>query len=150
MCIRDSTTSVLQFAKQIVNNGFNNSQLEIDDNWETCYGSVTFNKSRFANMKKLSNTLKKMGFRVTLWNHPFINLNCPLQKEAKSKGYLVKDQNGNVDSVWWDGNGSVVDFTNSEAAKWFVQRHLDMMKKNGIDSLKFDAGESSWLPQVNI
>lgn len=144
-----NTTSVLEFAEQIVNNGFNNSQIEIDDNWETCYGSVQFNKTRFPNMKKLSNTLKQMGFRVTLWNHPFINLNCDLHNETKSKGYLVKDQNGNVESKWWDGNGSVVDFTNPDAAKWFVQRHLNMMKQNGIDSLKLDAGETSWLPQVN-
>lgn len=145
-----NATSVLEFAQQIVNNGFNNSQIEIDDNWETCYGSVQFNKSRFPHMKKLSNNLKQMGFRVTLWNHPFINLDCQLQNETKSKGYLVKDQYGNVESEWWDGKGSVVDFTNPDAAKWFVQRHLTMMENNGIDSLKLDAGETSWLPQVNL
>lgn len=137
-----------QFAQEIITNGFNNSQLEIDDNWETCYGSANFNKSRFPDMKGLSSYLKSLGFRITLWNHPFINTNCDLFKTANDSGYLVKDQAGNVISTWWDGVAGAVDFTNSDAVKWFKNRRNQMMNDSGIDSMKFDAGETSWLPQV--
>uniref|UniRef100_A0A1B6CDQ5 Glycoside hydrolase family 31 N-terminal domain-containing protein n=1 Tax=Clastoptera arizonana TaxID=38151 RepID=A0A1B6CDQ5_9HEMI len=143
-----SDAVIRQFAQEIVDNGFNNSQLEIDDNWETCYGSAQFNTSRFPKMKKLTSYLKSLGFRVTLWNHPFINTNCELFTKAKELGHLVKDQNGNVVSTWWDGEGGVVDFTNTSAVKWFKKLRDDMMTNNGIDSMKFDAGESSWLPQI--
>lgn len=141
--------TVRSFAKEIVSNGFNNSQFEIDDKWETCYGSGEFDTTRFVNMSKLSSDLKDMGFRVTLWNHPFVNYDCPMYKVLKEKGYLVESQNGCILSHWWDGFGGVVDFSNNEAAQWYINDRLSLMKENNIDSVKLDAGESSWLPQVS-
>lgn len=79
---------VLKMADEIILNKFNNSQLEIDDDWEVCYGALTFRPSKFPNIKNLTDTLKRKGFRVTLWIHPFINKGCePWYSEAKSKGY---------------------------------------------------------------
>lgn len=148
-CKKDvNDTAVRDFAQAIVDNGFNNSQIEIDDNWETCYGSAQFNQSRFPNMTKLGTDLNEMGFRVTLWNHPFVNTNCSLYTTLEKKGYLIKDEEGNTETVWWDGDAGVVDFTNPSAAQWYVDRRLAMMQNNKIDSLKLDAGESSFLPQV--
>jgi len=34
---------ILDFARSIRGNGFSSSQIEIDDNWESCYGEATFN-----------------------------------------------------------------------------------------------------------
>lgn len=148
-CKKDVNDSAVRaFAKEIVGYGFNNSQIEIDDNWETCYGSGQFNKSRFPNMTQLGTHLNAMGFRVTLWNHPFVNTNCSLFTTLEKKGYLIKDQEGNTQTTWWDGNAGVVDFTNPSAAQWYVDRRLTLMKNNKIDSVKMDAGESSFLPQV--
>lgn len=80
---------VLTLADEIVTNGFNNSQYEIDDDWEVCYGALKFNERKFPNIKNLVDTLKSKGFRVTLWIHPFINKGCePYYSEAKSKGYV--------------------------------------------------------------
>lgn len=78
---------VSKFADEILANGFNNSQMEIDDLWEVCYGSLTFNQTRFPNIKNFTDALKAKGFRVTLWVHPFINKGCdPWYSEAKEKG----------------------------------------------------------------
>ncbi|CAG5101125.1 Similar to MYORG: Myogenesis-regulating glycosidase (Homo sapiens), partial [Cotesia congregata] len=142
---------VTTFADEILKNKFNNSQLEIDDNWETCYGSAVFDPVKFPNVTRLTQSLKKKGFRVTLWIHPFINKNCnPAYSEALKNGYFVKSKSGNVLMDWWQStnNGaSTIDFTNPKAVTWWVAR-LKALQKLGIDSFKFDAGEGSWLPQI--
>lgn len=79
---------VQTFADEINNNQFTNSQFEIDDDWEDCYGALTFRTSNFTNITKTTETLKTKGFAVTLWVHPFINVNCePWYTLAKNNGY---------------------------------------------------------------
>lgn len=78
------------FASEIEKYGFNNSHIEIDDGWEICYGSLTFDPSKFPNIRRLTNHLKARGFRVTLWAHPFINKDCePWYSEAKRHGCVL-------------------------------------------------------------
>lgn len=85
--INESTVEV--FASEIEKYGFNNSQLEIDDDWEVCYGALTFRDSKFPNIRKQTDDLKARGFRITLWIHPFINKGCePWYSEAKERGYV--------------------------------------------------------------
>lgn len=142
---------VREFAQKILDYGFNNSQIEIDDDWEDCYGALTFRKNKFPNTKRLTDDLHRKGFRVTLWIHPFINKNCTaIYNEAKSRGYLVADYNGNTDTKWWNSkpnDAAYIDFTKSEVRDWFSRRLKRLQTEDGIDSFKFDAGETSWTPQ---
>ncbi|XP_033214728.1 myogenesis-regulating glycosidase [Belonocnema kinseyi] len=141
---------VREFAQEILSNGFNNSQLEIDDNWETCYGSAIFDSEKFPNVTKLTGDLKKQGFRTTLWIHPFINEDCSAYEDAFNEGYFVRNSNNSVSMSWWQGQkAATIDFTNPSAVSWWVAR-LKKLEDQGIDSFKFDAGEVSWLPQPPI
>lgn len=95
---------VNEFADEIVVHKFNNSQLEIDDNWETCYGSATFDPVKFPNVTRLTQDLRRKGFRTTLWIHPFINEGCePAYSNALKMGYFVTNQQGQVHTTWWQG-----------------------------------------------
>lgn len=95
------------FADEIVHYNFNNSQLEIDDAWEICYGATEFDTRKFPNIKALTDSLKSKGFRVTLWVHPFINKQCePYYTDALNSGYFVLDHNSNASTQWWNsGSG---------------------------------------------
>lgn len=146
-----NTTIVMNYANLISESGLPNSQLEIDDNWETCYGSLTVDTENFGDMSNLVQRLKKVGYRVTIWAHPMVNLNCePYHSEGVRNGYFVKNEAGSVASKWWNGPASQIDFTNPEAVAWWQNRLKKLLAETGIDSFKFDAGESTWapLPQV--
>ncbi|XP_023942929.2 myogenesis-regulating glycosidase-like [Bicyclus anynana] len=145
---------VLEYAQQIVDYGFNNSQLEIDDLWETCYGTLEVDTNKFPNLTNLVEEVKALGFRVTIWVHPFINNNCEeIYTEALNNGYLVLDEAGTAAANWWNPNGSIpglVDFTKPAAAEWWYRRVNNLIDTYGIDSIKFDAGESSFSPQIPV
>ncbi|XP_063367898.1 myogenesis-regulating glycosidase-like [Cydia amplana] len=146
--------SLWAFANEINDSGFPNAQFEIDDLWEICYGSLTVDETKLPDLKKLIQDIKGLGFRVALWVHPFINKDCdPWYSEALEKGYFVLNEEGSPDSTWWNNNGSLpgyIDFTNPEAAVWYSGRLQDLLDTYDIDTLKFDAGESSWSPQIPV
>lgn len=50
----------MTFASEIQENGFNNSQLEIDDRWESCYGEQTFDDKKFPDPKKMNDQLHSL------------------------------------------------------------------------------------------
>ncbi|KYQ57031.1 hypothetical protein ALC60_04019 [Trachymyrmex zeteki] len=137
------------YADEIVAHGFKNSQIEIDDNWETCYGSAEFDPVKFPDVSALTKLLNDKGFRVTLWIHPFINRNCEsAYSTALNNDYFVKNLDGNVQMSWWQGSdAATIDFTNTNAVNWWMKR-VRRLQGLGINSFKFDAGEVSWLPQV--
>lgn len=61
----------------------------------------------------------------------------------------MKNSTGSYDTQWWNsqkGEAAYIDFTNSAAANWFYTRLAALLESTGIDSFKFDAGESSWTP----
>ncbi|XP_038221310.1 myogenesis-regulating glycosidase-like [Zerene cesonia] len=145
---------VLKFANEINAHDFKNSHIEIDDLWEVCYGSLTVDERKFPDFKNTVASLKEMGFRVTMWAHPFINKDCePWYSEAVEKGYLVSSEYGSVETSWWNDNGTTtayIDFTNPDARIWYTDRLKNLQTEYGVDSFKFDGGESSWSPQIPV
>ncbi|XP_068216743.1 myogenesis-regulating glycosidase-like isoform X2 [Palaemon carinicauda] len=132
--------------------GDNVKEIEIDDNWETCYGDLTFNPGKFQDPKRLIEELRDKGFRVTLWIHPFVNEECQSFAEGDKQGYFIKDEMGITQiTSWWQGSrAGLIDFSNPEAVSWWTQKLLDLQESTGVDSFKFDAGETSWMPKSYV
>lgn len=67
--------------------------------------------------------------------------------------YFVKSYNGSTEADWWNvrsvnETAGFIDFTNPAAAEWYVNRLRKLQQESGIDSFKFDGGESFSLPEV--
>ncbi|XP_061408934.1 myogenesis-regulating glycosidase-like [Lethenteron reissneri] len=141
-------SSVLGYAREILANNFSNSQLEIDDGYETHYGDFTFDPDKFPDAAGMVRELKAMGFRVTTWVTPFINTDSPSFKEGADRGYFIKAEKNHVPGLirWWNGIGATVDMTNPLARSWYVAKLEHVRTTYGIDSFKFDAGEINYLP----
>ncbi|KAK9753476.1 Glycosyl hydrolases family 31 [Popillia japonica] len=147
-----SDAVLLEFANEIVDNGFS-GQFEIDDYWETCYGSLTFRSPEFDDINNTVQAIKNLGFTVALWTHPFVNIDCDYTDIGVDNDFFAKNEQNSVLTSWWNSETNealLLDFTNAEVSEWFVYRLQNLREKHGIDTFKFDAGETSWAPQTPI
>lgn len=141
---------VLNFAQEIQDNDYPHSHIEIDDEWASAYGDWEFNSEKFPNPEAMVTELNNMGYRVTIWTHPFANIDSKtfIEGAEKRPSYWVRDTGRITTGLvkWWDGVGATVDTINEDALAWFVSNAEKFRDKYGLDSFKFDAGETNWLP----
>ncbi|XP_066510219.1 myogenesis-regulating glycosidase-like [Hoplias malabaricus] len=140
---------LLKYASEIKKHGFNWSHLELDDRYTSSYGEFEFDPEKFPNASEMFQKLKDDGFKVTLWTHPFVNYNSTNFGIGVEKGLFVREPSGELPALirWWNGIGGILDYTNPETRDWYASHLRTMKNKYGIASFKFDAGETSYLPQ---
>ncbi|XP_045163953.2 myogenesis-regulating glycosidase-like [Mercenaria mercenaria] len=144
-------STVLEFASNILKYDFTHAQLEIDDDWTPAYGDMNFNTQKFPNATQMVRELNDLGFRVTVWVHPFFNVDSTSFTYAGVHSMLVRqfESLGPAMTPWWDGNlAGILDVSNRSAVEWFLNKLYYLKQTYNISSFKFDAGETSWLPHI--
>ncbi len=98
-----------------------------------------FSSRRFPDPRAMTEELKGLGYRLSVWQLPYFKKENKLYPEAKSKGLFAKRPDGRVSTPEADG---VVDFSNPEAVEWY-QGKLRQLLNNGVSVIKVDFGEST-------
>lgn len=143
-----SQQKVMEFARAIRDAKIPAGIIEIDDKWESHYGDMQFDSSKFPDPKVMVDELHQMGFKVTLWVHPFVNIDSEGYAQLSAAGDLVGDRSGHAGRIeWWDGVASVWDFTKPEAAAKYRARLAELQSKYGFDGFKFDGGDANLVPR---
>ena len=83
----------------------------------------------------------KLAHKTCVWINPYLAEPSPVFDFAAEKGFLVKRDNGDVWQwdLWQSGMG-LIDFTNPDAVKWYVECLTGLFDK-GVDCIKTDFGE---------
>lgn len=103
-----------------------------------------FNEERFPDPKKFVQDLLKKGFKVSLWQLPYIAEDAEQIDEARKNNYICKltkqqdSEGSNFSALDYAGT---IDFTSKKATEWYkglLKRLLDM----GVKCIKTDFGEN--------
>ncbi len=152
---------ILEYARNIVKNGFPAGVLMIDDSWQEDYGVWDFHPGRFEDPKAMVDKLHNMGFKVMLWICPFVSPDQSLifRKLRDEKAFILEKQHPGdtwesaklpAMIYWWNGFSAELDFTNPKAEEWF-RKNLDfLVEAYNIDGFKFDAGEAKFYPDHTL
>lgn len=152
---------ILQYAHNVISNGFKPGVLMIDDTWQENYGVWQFHPGRFPNPKAMMDQLHQMGFKVMLWVCPFVSADSPPFRLLESKKALLLEGNGDTTKWmnaktapaiirWWNGASAVLDFTNPATVKWFKDQLNQLQNTYGVDGFKFDAGDAYFYPAASV
>ena len=105
-----------------------------EDDWKCNY---KFAASRFEDAEKMIKDLAEMGFKISLWQLPYITPTNELYKEALENKYYVTDSDGKVPT-----EDLIIDFSNEKAVKWY-QSLLKGLFDIGVKAIKVDFGEGA-------
>jgi alpha-D-xyloside xylohydrolase len=109
-----------------------------------------FNPERFPNPRKFIHDLKDKGFRISLWQLPYVAEGAEQIDEARKNKYISipnkkqKHKGSNFSALDYAGT---IDFTYPAATKWYqglLKNLLDM----GITCIKADFGENIHMDAV--
>ncbi|MDO4649787.1 MAG: glycoside hydrolase family 31 protein [Eubacteriales bacterium] len=140
---------VLQYARDIVANGFKPGILMIDEGWHIDYGIWKFDLLKFPDPKAMVEQLHSMGFKVMLWVVPFVRPDGkffvkhtdPRANTEKLENYFLRSESGDVAiTKWWNGRSAVFDMTKECDRNLLDSKLISLMEEYGIDGFKFDGG----------
>lgn len=152
---------VLNYADQVLQNGWPAGVLMIDDNWFNYYGELDFDKAKFPDARQAIAQLHQKGFKVMLWICPFITPDSKEFRELLAKKYLLLDNEGDEKQEWknarkpllinwWNGYSACLDLTNPGARQWLMDKLHFLQKEYGVDGFKLDAGDPYFYSSKNL
>ncbi len=148
---------LLELADAIRERGIPCDVIHLDPYWmgdrHLCH--FEWDREHYPDPPALVAALKEKGFRVCLWEHPYLEKGGAIYEEAARKGYLLKRADGSVydehlalvaperraeytESFY--APAGVVDFTNPAAVEWYKSKHRPHLEM-GVATFKSDFGE---------
>jgi len=151
--------SLLALADELRSRKIPSDVLHLDPLWmrDEHYCDFEWDREWFPDPEGMIATLLEKGFKLCLWEHPYIDVRSDMYKEGKEKGYFIKRPDGTVYdrelvikpmriSKWGEEGerqydlGGIVDFSNPEASKWYAEKHRPLLEM-GVAVFKTDFGE---------
>ena len=144
---------ILQYAHEVIENGYKPGILMIDGGWQIRQGVWEFNHDLIPEPKKMVDQLHSMGFIVMIWVSPFV---CPegdyflslysersseAVEEQLSYNHLLRNKDGSVAiHHWWSGYGAYHNFLLPDDRESMAKQLDKLLNYYGFDGFKFDGG----------
>ena len=107
-----------------------------------------FNPERFPDPQGFIQHLANQGFKVSLWQLPYVAKGAEQLTEAKENKYISQPTKNEDTTTGGASNFSAldyagtIDFTNPKAVKWYKDKLLKPLLDMGVKCIKTDFGEN--------
>ncbi len=108
---------------------------------------------RWPDPKGMVDELHRLGVKVLLWQIPLVPTDRPAHPQVDAdlrtmidRGYCVREADGAPyrNRGWWFPEALLPDWTNQEAADWWLAKRRYLVEEVGVDGFKTDGGEHAW------
>ncbi|MEW6073226.1 MAG: TIM-barrel domain-containing protein [Planctomycetota bacterium] len=123
------------------------------------YADFVWNDEAFPDPAGLVRRLGEMGYRLSLYEHPYVSVESELFAAGRERGYFARRPDGEVYVIeyglsrssrpgeraagphdTWNAPVAIVDFTNPAATRWWQELHRPLLAL-GVAAFKTDFGE---------
>jgi alpha-D-xyloside xylohydrolase len=135
----ESQDEVLGVARRLREERIPSDVVHVDTAWPEvpfrC--DFKFSPTRFPKPKEMTDELRRLGLRLSIWQFPYVNPADPHHREVTEKDLVVLTGRGRPPI-----DDAVLDLSNSEAVDWY-QEHLSHLLEQGVAVFTSDFGEAA-------
>ncbi|HEX3630417.1 MAG TPA: glycoside hydrolase family 31 protein, partial [Candidatus Dormibacteraeota bacterium] len=149
---------VMTVARRMREEGIPCDVIHVDPYWmryhEGHHGDFEWDEAAFPDPKGMIEELRSMGFRLSLWESPYVPLDSEMCREGERRGYFLKSKSPPTRAREGQGGGggdlalvrgfakpsAAVDFTNPQAVDWFKGKNRKLLEM-GVAVMKTDFAE---------
>ncbi|MFO7637634.1 MAG: glycoside hydrolase family 31 protein [Clostridia bacterium] len=103
---------------------------------------MKFSKKRFPDPEGMVRELEGMGYRLSLWQMPFVHPETDNYRTGREKGYFIKKADGDIYPFHWFGTYyAMIDYSNPEAVEWILSQVEEVLRM-GARVIKTDMPEN--------
>jgi alpha-D-xyloside xylohydrolase len=157
---------VMQVARRMREERVPCDVIHVDPYWmryhEGHHGDLEWDESAFPDPKGMIAELKAMGFKLSLWESPYVPLDSEMRADGERRGFLMKSKSspspsGGAQAQFPSPSGggqggglalvqgfakpsAAIDFTNPDAVEWFKAKNRRLLEM-GVAVIKTDFAE---------
>jgi alpha-glucosidase (family GH31 glycosyl hydrolase) len=112
---------------------------------------TVFDADAWPDPRAMVDALHDRDVKVLLWQVPLVKPEAVRDTETMiERSYCVQDAEGEPyrNPGGWFHDALLLDVTNDEAVRWWVDRRRHLVEEIGVDGFKTDGGEHAWSPGV--
>jgi alpha-D-xyloside xylohydrolase len=137
---------VMQVARRMREERVPCDVIHVDPYWmryhEGHHGDLEWDETAFPDPKGMIEELNALGFRLSLWESPYVPLDSEMRAEAERKGFLLMAKAGGGPALvhGFSKPSAAIDFTNPAAVEWFKAKNRRLLEM-GVAVIKTDFAE---------
>ena len=135
----ESQDEVLGVARRLREERIPSDVVHVDTDWPEvpfrC--DFKFSPTRFPKPKEMTDELRRLGLRLSIWQFPYVHPADPHHREVTEKDLVVLTSRGRPPI-----DDAVLDLSNSEAVDWY-QEQLSHLLEQGVAVFTSDFGEAA-------
>jgi len=135
-----SQEEVLEVARRLRHEKIPTDVLNLDTNWSTVEWACdwSFDEKRFPDPALMFRELDKMGFKLCLWQIPYVMNSLDISREGRERRAFAKNRGPFI--FVFLGLARVIDFSREEGIRWYREK-LKRLFSLGARTVKVDFGE---------
>ncbi|XP_029643591.1 myogenesis-regulating glycosidase [Octopus sinensis] len=142
-------SAILNFINSKYTHTYNDTYIELNNNWQQSQGDFTFDAKQFPNISEFLRQVDCHNIGIIYPISPYFHFTSKEFNVGMMSGYFIRDDLSDVTKLvkWQNKQMAIIDVSNPNASKWYLDKLLHLSTKPEFGGFRNLAIGQSYIPK---